>query len=171
MGGNLRRHQRPIGVGHGRAGPGDTRNVSRTRAHREDGAAAVEFAIVATLFFMLVFAIIDFGFGFHTWNATANAAREGARRAAVSPDVGEIEARVRQAADFLDQSKMSVSVTCSRSGGSYGPCPTPSAWVEGDSVRVTVDYAYPFITPLPSFVGLGDELTLHSVSESRFEGL
>ena len=45
---------------------------------KKHGAAAIEFAIVASLFFMLVFAIIDFGFGFHTWNGTAHAAREGA---------------------------------------------------------------------------------------------
>ena len=51
----------------------------RGRIHGERGAAAVEFAIVATLFFCLVFAIIDFGFAFHSWNNTANAAREGAR--------------------------------------------------------------------------------------------
>ena len=50
---------------------------TEAQGHEEAGAAAVEFAIVASLFFMLVFAIIDFGFGFHTWNGTAHAAREG----------------------------------------------------------------------------------------------
>ena len=58
----------------------------RGRIHGERGAAAVEFAIVATLFFMLVFGIIDFGFAFHSWNNAANAAREGARKAAVDSD-------------------------------------------------------------------------------------
>jgi hypothetical protein len=42
--------------------------------------------------------------------------------------------------------------------------------VEGDYVRVIVDYRYPYITPLPGFVGLGDDLNLHSQSEVRFEG-
>jgi Flp pilus assembly protein TadG len=134
----------------------------------EEGAAAVEFAIVASLFFMLVFAIIDFGFGFYTWNGSTHAAREGARKAAVTPDVGEIEARVREASSFLDQSRLTVSVTCSSGGSSFGAC---GAWEEGDYVRVTVDYAYPYITPLPSFVGLGNTMDLHSVSETRFEGL
>ena len=59
------------------------RSSRRGKVGREDGAAAVEFAIVATLFFMLVFGIIDFGFAFHSWNNAANAAREGARKAAV----------------------------------------------------------------------------------------
>jgi Flp pilus assembly protein TadG len=139
----------------------------RSKHRREDGAAAVEFAIVSSLFFMLVFAIIDFGFGFYTWNGTTHAAREGARKAAVVPDVGEIEARVREASSFLDQDLLTVSVTCSHSGAAFGAC---GSWEEGDYVRVTVDYAYQYITPLPSFVGLGPQLDLHSVSETRFEG-
>ena len=37
-------------------------------------------------------------------------------------------------------------------------------------MRVIVDYQYPYFTPLPGFVGLGDDLNLHSQSEVRFEG-
>jgi Flp pilus assembly protein TadG len=144
---------------------------TRHIVHEERGAAAVEFAIVASLFFMLVFAIIDFGFGFHTWNGTAHAAREGARLAAVDPDPAAIQARVREAAGFLDQSKLTVTVQCSRGGGGFSACPTSaSSWAEGDYVRVIVDYRYPYFTPLPGFVGLGDDLNLHSQSEVRFEG-
>jgi Flp pilus assembly protein TadG len=144
-----------------------TRRLRRGDAHGERGAAAVEFAIVSSLFFMLVFGIIDFGFGFYTWNGTTHAAREGARKAAVTPDVGEIELRVREASSFLDQSRLDVSVTCSSGGAAFGAC---GSWQEGDYVRVTVDYDYPYITPLPSFVGLGPVMELHSVSETRFEG-
>jgi Flp pilus assembly protein TadG len=141
-----------------------------TRARDEAGAAAIEFAIVASIFFLLVFGIIDFGFGFHTWNATANAAREGARRAAIDPDPIAITNFTRQSADFLDQSAMTVTVTCSR-GGAFATCPTSSSWLAGDLVRVTVDYTYPFMTPIGPMVGLGSSLNLHSVSETRFEGL
>ena len=74
----------------------DVRASRRGKVGREDGAAAVEFAIVATLFFMLVFGIIDFGFAFHSWNNAANAAREGARKARrVDPDTADIQARGR----------------------------------------------------------------------------
>ena len=68
----------------------------RGRIRREEGAAAVEFAIVASLFFMLVFGIIDFGFAFHSWNNAANAAREGARKAAVIADTAAIGAGGRR---------------------------------------------------------------------------
>jgi Flp pilus assembly protein TadG len=143
----------------------------RARAvHDERGAAAVEFAIVASIFFLLVFGIIDFGFGFHTWNGTANAAREGARRAAVDPNVTSIVSRARSAVSYLDPTKLTVAVTCSRGSASFTPCPASASWLEGDLVRVTVDYNYGFITPVGTMVGMGSGLTLHSVSESRFEG-
>jgi len=138
---------------------------------RQDGAAAVEFAIVATLFFVLVFGIIDFGFGLWSWNSTANAAREGARRGAVDSNVADITQRVRDAAATLDPSKLTVSVLCSRGGGAFAACPAGSSWLEGDIVRVVVDYEYDLITPIGGFVpGLGPTLSLHSQSESRFEG-
>ena len=144
----------------------------RSRVHQDQrGAAAVEFAIVATLFFMLVFGIIDFGFAFHSWNNAVNSAREGARTAAVDSSVSDITARVRDSAETLDQSKLTISVLCSRGGSGFSACPAGSTWVEGDIVRVIVDYEYDMITPVGSFVpGLGQTLTLHSQSESRFEG-
>ena len=145
---------------------------TRNRLHREErGAAAVEFAIVATLFFMLVFGIIDFGFAFHSWNNAVNAAREGARTAAVDPNTTDITNRVRTAASGLDQSKLTISILCSRGASSFSACPAGSTWLEGDVVRVIVDYQYDMLTPVGAFVpGLGQTLSLHSQSESRFEG-
>jgi Flp pilus assembly protein TadG len=143
----------------------------RGRARGEDGAAAVEFAIVATLFFLLVFGIIDFGFAFHSWNNTANAAREGARKGAVDSSPVDIEARTRAAASTLDQSKLTVVVECSHIAGVFSPTVCGPTLAEGDIVRVTVNYVYNMITPIGSFVpGLGTTLNLHSQSESRFEG-
>lgn len=141
----------------------------RTRSQR--GAAAVEFAIVVPLLFLLIFGIIDFGFGFHAWDAAENAAREGARVAAVDPSTSDILARVRNSSNFLDQSKLNVTITCStNNGSSFGACAQGSAWAEGDIIRVTVVYAYDFITPLPHMVGLGSHLNETAISEARFEG-
>lgn len=47
------------------------------------GAAIVEFAIVAVLFFSLLLGIMDFGRMLFTWNAAAEATRWGARIAVV----------------------------------------------------------------------------------------
>jgi Flp pilus assembly protein TadG len=144
----------------------------RGRIRGEDGAAAVEFAIVATLFFMLVFGIIDFGFAFHSWNNAANAAREGARKAAVDPSEANIKARTLAAASTLDPAKLTIEVFCKRGTAPFTTCnPDPTTWMEGDIVRVIVNYDYDMITPIGSFVpGLGSTLDLHSQSESRFEG-
>ncbi len=136
----------------------------------EDGAAAVEFALVAVPLFLLVFGIIDFGFGFHAWDGTSNAAREGARLGAVQPDVAAIESRVRTTASFLNQSKLTVVITCARGAGAFGSCPSSSSWQEGDIVRVRVTYLYDYMTPLPGMVGLGSSLNEVSVAEARFEG-
>jgi Flp pilus assembly protein TadG len=57
----------------------------RRRRRGEDGAAAVEFALVAMLLFTLLFGIIQFSLWFWAWQAGGHAAREAARVAAVSP--------------------------------------------------------------------------------------
>jgi Flp pilus assembly protein TadG len=50
---------------------------------RERGAAAVEFAIVSLLLFMLLFGMLGFGFYLYSRQSAVAAAREGARLAAV----------------------------------------------------------------------------------------
>ena len=143
----------------------------RGRIRGEDGAAAVEFAIVAVLFFTLVFGIIDFGFAFHSWNNTANAAREGARKGAVDNVVQDVIDRTKAAASTLDPTKLTVTVECSHLVGVFSTAVCGPTLVEGDIVRVRVDYVYNMITPIGSFVpGLGTSMNLHSQSESRFEG-
>ena len=53
----------------------------------EDGAAMVEFTIVMTLLFIVVFGFVDFGFALYQWNAASKAVQLGARLAAVSHPV------------------------------------------------------------------------------------
>jgi Flp pilus assembly protein TadG len=47
----------------------------------ERGATMAEFAIIAVVFFMIIFGIIEFGRLFYTHNALTDAARRGARYA------------------------------------------------------------------------------------------
>jgi hypothetical protein len=54
------------------------------RLHRQRGAVAVEFALVLPLLLLLVLGGIDWGYYFFVGEIAANAAREGARAAAVS---------------------------------------------------------------------------------------
>src|SRR4051794_30486096 len=57
----------------------ETRRPSRLRRARERGQAVVEFAVVATVFIMFLFGIIDCARLFESWTAVQHAAREGAR--------------------------------------------------------------------------------------------
>src|SRR6266571_2031177 len=59
--------------------------VSRRRAGGERGAAAVEFAILAPLFFMLVFGMFSGGLLYNERNELTHAAREGARYGSALP--------------------------------------------------------------------------------------
>ncbi len=128
----------------------------------ERGQALAEFALVAPIFLMLVFAIVDFGMGFHAWITVTNSAREGARLGSVQATQSQIVTRVQQTADTLVQSKLTVAVTNAQG--------TP-----GQSVTVKVDYTYDLITPLAGIVAfisgdvIGPTLNFSSTAEMRLE--
>ena len=126
-------------------------------------------AIVASLFFMLVFGIIDFGFAFHSWNNAVNSAREGARTAAVDPSVSDITARVRDSAETLDQSNYDQRALQPQWGQlrrmSAAPLGRGRHRQGHRGLRVRHDHAGRVVRSR-----LGPTLTLHSQSESRFEG-
>jgi Flp pilus assembly protein TadG len=66
----------------------------RAKLRKEDGAAAVEFAMVAGLLFMLLFGLIEYGFAFFEMQTLRGVTREGARVAAVGGDNSDISARM-----------------------------------------------------------------------------
>lgn len=69
--------------------------VSR-RARKEGGAALVEFALIAMLFFSLLLGIMEFGRLLFAWNSAAEATRWGARLAVVcNLNEGSIKDRMR----------------------------------------------------------------------------
>jgi len=122
----------------------------------------VEFVLVLPIFLVLVFAIIDFGMGFHAWLTVTNSAREGARLGSVQASQAQIVQRVQDTADSLDPSNMSVTVTNAQGS-------------PGQSVVVDVDYEYTLITPLSNILGLvggssiGPTLTFSSKADMRLE--
>ncbi|HET7481755.1 MAG TPA: TadE/TadG family type IV pilus assembly protein [Actinomycetota bacterium] len=74
-------------------------HLSSTRLKNETGAAAVEFALIASILFMMLFGIIEFGRIFSEMEVLNSAAREGARVAAVRGTPDDVEAAVTAAAD------------------------------------------------------------------------
>ncbi len=80
-------HRTPVLQGSAEPLDGGTRlahaRSRRGRIHGERGAAAVEFAIVASVLVMLIFGVLEFGIDFWQVQNLRAATREGARAAAV----------------------------------------------------------------------------------------
>lgn len=115
----------------------------------DEGAAAVEFALVLPILVLLLFGIIQFGIVYDAQLTITHAAREGARMAAVG---GDVAAAVAAQTVGLDQSKVTL-VPTQLKGSASDP--------RGYYYEVTVKYAYPLDIPL------WDELTLDLQSTAQ----
>lgn len=104
------------------------------RRHDETGAAAVEFALIASVLFLFVFGIIEFGRIFNELEVLNSAAREGARAAAVRGDAGDIELAVAEAADpyTLDEAPVADKVCDDTTSGT----PVTVAWDQHFQISV-----------------------------------
>lgn len=100
------------------------------RLRNENGASAVEFALVAPLLILLVFGAIQFGRLYNNYIAVTHAAREGARLAAVGK---YDEGTVRQRAYPVAPSSVSLSY--------------PEGVGHGNPVQVIVEYVYTLSIP------------------------
>lgn len=131
----------------------------KRRGPNRFGAAAVEFAIVAPLFFMLIFGCIEFGRALMVQQILTNASRVGAREA-ITLNATELEviAAAKNYASSTSVSGTTVSVT-----------PSPAAAAAGDMVRVTVSVPFSTISWLPSPWFMGGA-TLDATSVMRKEG-
>jgi Flp pilus assembly protein TadG len=115
-------------------------NTMRNRLTEERGQTMAEFAIVLPILVVLLFGIVQFGVLFNNYVTLTDAARAGARAAAVSRQAsdptGTADAAVRASASDLNQGNLGVSVS--------------SAWTPGS--QVTVKATYPFSISLLGWV-------------------
>jgi len=117
--------------------------VQRLRPKKEEGASLVEFAILAPLFVVLLFGLVEFGLAMYSKGMVTNASREGARFGVVyatpRKTTAEITSKVQEYlanAGFL--STVNINVT-----GAQGTSGTP----------LTVSVTYPYVFQvLPNFV-------------------
>ncbi len=117
----------------------------------ERASATVEFALVLPLILIMALALVQVGLFMKDQLVVEEAARAGARQAAVSRDDGEARAAAVRAAASLDASRMEVSVQ--RDGGA------------GSAVVVRVLYGAPVVVPavgwlLPPSVQLTSTVTM-----------
>lgn len=126
----------------------------RSRARvRTRGQALVEFAFVAPIFFLLLFAIIDFGRYVYYVQVLNNAAREGARYAIVHGSNSFQPAGPAQndpaVASVVRGYAVGVSGTGSLTITSvWGNPPNPPINNRGSNVYVKVSYAFHSIIPV-----------------------
>ena len=110
------------------------------RAKRR-GAAAVEFAVVAPLFFLLLGGIIEFGQAFRIEHMLSNATRRATRAAIVD---GAITSQLKQnaktqCAQTLGVNESDVTVVLAINGNTSGDL---SQADEGDEISLTVSIPY-----------------------------
>jgi Flp pilus assembly protein TadG len=115
----------------------------------------VELALALPLLLMLLFGIIQFGAAYNHYETVTDAARVGARKAAVSrlaPNPTAVaEQAARDAASDLDQSQLQVEVT-------------DPTWDSGSDVTVRVSYPYEInIFGIPVKTGLLTSTTTERV--------
>jgi Flp pilus assembly pilin Flp len=114
------------------------------RSSGDDGAAAVEFALLLPLLVALLFGLVQFGIAFNHRIQATNAAREAARLAVVGiDDWGDVGG-----APFW------LTVRDTAGLGTISNCELVTDNVVGGTLTVSFDYpldlAIPFVSGLPS---------------------
>jgi Flp pilus assembly protein TadG len=119
------------------------------------GTATVEFAIILPILLGILFAIIEFGFLFKDQLTLQQAAREGARAAAVGKCVSDINAQVTGSATTLDPTKLTFVLEYRTYSGGWsawttlgdtGGTPAANNAPQGAQVRVRCTYNHLLLT-------------------------
>lgn len=124
------------------------------KSRNQQGAAAVEFALIAAVFFSIFFGIIEFGRILHMMNTAVEATRLGARIAVVcNPNNSAINERMQAMAGFLTDEN--INVTYTPDGCDENDCRFVTVSITGLSVRsmtslVPINFEMPSLsTTLP----------------------
>ncbi len=145
----------------GHVSPVNLEKTCRTCRRNRQGAAAVEFAVVAPLFFLMVFGMIEFGRAIMVQQILTNAVREGARVAVLdspTPTAGPVASTVTT---YLRNAGISgATVTISPAE------PTTAGY--GAPVTVSVQVPYRNVSWLPPIL-LGSNTTLRASTVMRRE--
>ncbi len=135
--------------------------VCRSFRKKRRGAAAVEFAVVAPIFLLLVFGMIEYGRMVMVQQVLTNASREGARCAVLDGSTNlDVVSVVEQylTSGSIDGANVTVTPT------------NPEDAAFGDPVTVTVDIQFSQVSWLPSPMYLGGR-TLSATTVMRRESV
>ena len=122
---------------------------SGTRDIRDErGVAAVEFALISVVLFLIVFGIIEFGKTYSQYEVFINAAREGARKGAIRASQADIQSAVTNASTGYD---LSQTPAINVNGGPAGDPPCNDQTV-GQPIAVSWDQTFSISIPfLPAW--------------------
>lgn len=126
----------------------------RRRSEREDGSTVVEFALLLPILFLVLLAAVQVGVLARDRLVLTQAARAGAREAAVSLDDAGVREATLEASPGLDPSLLEVGVV--REG------------TLGTPVTVTVSYRAGMAGPLAGWL-LPEVVDLRAVASMRQE--
>ena len=126
------------------------------------GAAVVEFAIVAPVFFLLVFGMIEYGRMVMVQQILTNASREGARFAVVQ-SANNTSAVQDVVTDYLESASIGGSPTVSVDW------PASDGSSSSEPVTVTVSIPFGQVSWLPSPMFVDSSMPLTAVSVMRRE--
>ena len=133
--------------------------LCRSCRRNRRGAAAVEFAVVSPVLFLLIFGMIEYGRMVMVQQVITNAAREGARKGVLDGTTNSDVTTV--VSNYL--------TSASISGATTTVTPTnPSNATYGGTVTVTVSVPYSKVSWLPHNFWLGSK-TLTATSVMRRE--
>jgi Flp pilus assembly protein TadG len=122
------------------------------------GSAAVEFAVVAPIFLLFVFGIIEYGRMVMVQQILTNSAREGARVGILDNSTQvDVETAVNQSLGAGGISGAEITIT---------PNP-PSGAASGDPVSVQVSVAFDQVSWLPSPMYLGGKSLSYTATMRR----
>jgi hypothetical protein len=114
------------------------------------GAAVVEFALVLPIFFLMVFAMIEFGRMVMVRQVLTNASREGAR-------IGVLDGATTQEVVDTVENYLTSALIPFTAGSIVAVSPSPpSSAGYGESVSVTVTVPFDDVSWLPSPMYLGE---------------
>jgi Flp pilus assembly protein TadG len=129
----------------------------------EDGASAVEFAIVMLLFVTLLFGIVEFGLIMNDYLTLSQAAREGARSASLGSPTSTVTTRIQNTAPTLPPSSITITLQTRTTNPSTGSWTTlgnnsngQNSANSGDQIMVNLTYPHKLITGnMLTFLGSG----------------
>ena len=131
----------------------------------QDGASAVEFALVLPILVLMVFAIIEFSVALYDKAMMTNASREGARAGIVfrippltDEEIGNVVNTYLGGNLITFGGPAAANTTVTRNGSN-----------PGDELKVTVDYTYTFLIIPNIITRLSGGITMMAETVMRME--